>query len=86
MLVALHYKKCQFHITLSVFTFLLQIQFKKEYNSVIEESFRMKIYMENKHKIMKHNQLYEKNEVSYKLGMNEFGDMVNLLRIFIILL
>lgn len=36
----------------------------------------MKIFMENWHKIAIHNRRYEMKEVSYKLGMNKYGDMV----------
>nr|WPM04209.1 cathepsin l [Bemisia tabaci] len=48
-----------------------------KYNNDIEESFRLKIFMENKHKIAKHNQRHERGEVSYKLPMNHFGDMLH---------
>lgn len=37
----------------------------------------MKIYMENKNKIAKHNARYEKGLVSFKLEMNHYGDMVS---------
>lgn len=48
----------------------------KEYQSETEEYYRMKIYMENRLKIARHNAKYANNEVSYKLAMNEFGDLV----------
>lgn len=32
--------------------------------------------MDNKHKIARHNKMYENGEVSYELAMNHFGDMV----------
>lgn len=44
----------------------------------MEEGFRKKIFLENKRKIIIHNKLYEAGEVSYKLAMNHFGDMVNI--------
>ena len=37
----------------------------------------MKVFMENKYKILKHNAAYEKGQHSFKLGMNQYGDMVN---------
>lgn len=37
----------------------------------------MKIFMENKHKIAKHNQLYQKGQISYKLAINKFGDLLH---------
>ena len=49
----------------------------KNYNSDIEEKFRMKIYMDNKHKIAKHNGNYEMKKVSYKMKMNKYGDMLH---------
>jgi len=39
--------------------------------------FRMKVFMENKYKIIKHSAAYEKGQHSFKLGMNQDGDMVN---------
>ena len=48
----------------------------KNYNSDIEEKFRMKIYMDNKQKIAKHNANYEMKKVSYKMKMNKYGDML----------
>jgi len=37
----------------------------------------MKIYLENKHKVAKHNILYEKGEKSYQVAMNKFGDLLH---------
>ena len=37
----------------------------------------MKVYMENKVKIAKHNQKANKGEKSYFLKMNHFGDKLN---------
>lgn len=37
----------------------------------------MKIYMENAHKIAKHNQLYAQGKISYKLGVNKYSDMLH---------
>lgn len=36
----------------------------------------MKVYLENRHKIAKHNARYEKGEVTFKMDMNHFGDLV----------
>ncbi|XP_074111599.1 cathepsin L [Cotesia typhae] len=54
-----------------------KIQHKKQYENDVEEGFRMKIYMDNKHKIAQHNAKYEKGLVSYKLAINKFGDMLH---------
>lgn len=45
----------------------------KSYANDIEEKFRMKIYLENRHRIAKHNKDGDK---TYKLGMNKYGDML----------
>jgi len=37
----------------------------------------MKIFLDNMRKIAEHNRKFETEEVSYKLGMNKYGDMVN---------
>ena len=48
----------------------------KDYNSTEEEKFRMKIYMENKQRIAKHNTKYYQGHHSYKLEMNYYGDLL----------
>lgn len=53
-----------------------KVAHKKSYDSKVEESFRMKIFMENWHKIALHNRQYEMQQVPYKLGMNKYGDML----------
>lgn len=37
----------------------------------------MKIFMENRHKIAKHNQRFEMGLVSYKLRVNKYADMLH---------
>jgi hypothetical protein len=37
----------------------------------------MKIFMENKHQIAKHNAAYEQGNNKFKLALNKYGDMVN---------
>ena len=53
----------------------LQASHNKKYNE-FEEKFRMKVYMENRHKIARHNLQYENGEKSYSMAMNHFGDLV----------
>lgn len=53
------------------------MEHNKIYKNDIEERFRMKIYMDNKHKIAKHNGNYEMKRVAYKLKMNKYGDLVS---------
>ncbi|XP_076252101.1 cathepsin L [Rhynchophorus ferrugineus] len=52
-------------------------QHEKEYESETEERFRMKIFMENSHKIAKHNKLFAQGKVSYKIGLNKYADMLH---------
>lgn len=54
-----------------------KLRFKKAYDSVEDDLFRMKVYVENKHKIAQHNQLYESGSKSYSLAMNKYGDMLH---------
>uniref|UniRef100_U5ET77 cathepsin L n=1 Tax=Corethrella appendiculata TaxID=1370023 RepID=U5ET77_9DIPT len=54
-----------------------KLQHRKKYESETEEKFRQKIFIENKHKIAKHNQRYELGQVSYKLSMNKYADMLH---------
>nr|AFQ98385.1 cathepsin L [Rhipicephalus microplus]AGK88364.1 cathepsin L [Rhipicephalus microplus] len=49
---------------------------KKTYQSHMEELLRFKIFTENSLIIAKHNAKYAKGLVSYKLGMNQFGDLL----------
>jgi hypothetical protein len=37
----------------------------------------MKIFMENKHLIAKHNAAYVNGNTDFELALNEYGDMVN---------
>ncbi|XP_070395528.1 procathepsin L-like [Dermacentor albipictus] len=48
----------------------------KAYQSSAEELFRFKIFTENSLLIAKHNAKYVKGLVSFKLGMNSFGDLL----------
>jgi len=49
---------------------------RKSYNNTEEEKFRMKIFMENKQRIAKHNTRYFQGHHSYKLEMNHYGDLL----------
>ena len=43
----------------------------------MEERFRQKVFLENRRKIAKHNQLYEMGKVTYKLGLNKYSDLLH---------
>ena len=64
--------------------FYFKIQFKKLYEDIKEETFRKKVYLDNKLKIARHNKLYESGEETYALEMNHFGDLVSIVKINII--
>jgi len=49
----------------------------KLYEDENEESFRMKVYMENRQKIARHNQRAANGLHSFELAMNQFGDMLH---------
>ncbi|GFR11040.1 cathepsin L [Trichonephila clavata] len=53
-----------------------KLEFSKIYEE-IEDTFRMKVFMENKHKIAHHNKLYLTGQKSYSLAMNKFGDLLH---------
>lgn len=48
----------------------------KKYTNPMEEKFRMKIFMENKRKIAKHNQEYAAGNKTFKMGLNKYSDML----------
>ncbi|XP_064114539.1 procathepsin L-like isoform X1 [Macrobrachium nipponense] len=54
-----------------------KFEHSKKYESDTEETFRMKIFAENKQKIAAHNKLYHTGSKTYKLGMNKYGDMLH---------
>lgn len=54
-----------------------QAQHGKKYDSDTEERFRMKIFMENSHKVAKHNKLFAQGKVPYKIGLNKYADMLH---------
>ena len=51
----------------------------RNYTDSQEEKFRLKIFMENKAKIAKHNIRASRGEKTYFLKMNHLGDQVNLI-------
>jgi len=53
-----------------------KILHRKDYDSPTEEKFRLKIYMDNKAKVERHNARAAKGHHSYHMKMNQFGDML----------
>lgn len=58
----------------TVFFISFQLQYNKKYEQKFEDEKRLQIFIANKLYIAKHNQLYEKGELTYSLEMNRFGD------------
>lgn len=54
-----------------------KLQHRKKYDSEIEERLRMKIYVQNKHKIAKHNQRYDLGHERYRLKINKYADLLH---------
>ncbi|KAK9884587.1 hypothetical protein WA026_007429 [Henosepilachna vigintioctopunctata] len=54
-----------------------KVTHQKQYDSETEEKYRMKIFMDNSHKVAKHNKLYALGLVSYKLGINKYADLLH---------
>ncbi|XP_063906825.1 procathepsin L-like [Zophobas morio] len=54
-----------------------KLTYNKQYQSEIEERFRMKIFMENSHQIAQHNKLYAQGLVTYEMGINKYSDMLH---------
>ena len=52
-----------------------KLKHQKSYD-VTQDGFRMRIFMENKHRIAQHNILYHQNKTSYKMKMNKYGDLL----------
>ncbi|KAG7156493.1 Cathepsin L-like 2 [Homarus americanus] len=55
---------------------LFKLEYNKQYNTDVEEQFRMKIFMDNKHKVLEHNKHFAQNMTSFKLKLNHLGDML----------
>jgi cathepsin L len=48
----------------------------KMYKDAREESFRLKIFADNKHRIAKHNKLFAQGLHNFSLAMNKYGDLL----------
>nr|XP_018904484.1 PREDICTED: cathepsin L1-like isoform X1 [Bemisia tabaci]XP_018904485.1 PREDICTED: cathepsin L1-like isoform X1 [Bemisia tabaci]XP_018904486.1 PREDICTED: cathepsin L1-like isoform X1 [Bemisia tabaci] len=54
-----------------------KINFNKSYSTVDEEKLRMEIFKQNLMKIEEHNERYRRNETTFEMAMNHFGDYMH---------
>jgi cathepsin L len=54
-----------------------KLTYGKQYADPHEEAFRMKVYLENRHRIAQHNRRQANGLKSYTLGMNKYGDIMH---------
>ncbi|KAK3929872.1 Cathepsin L [Frankliniella fusca] len=47
----------------------------KTYASPVEEAYRAKVFKENALRIAKHNERFDRGEVTFKVGYNQYADM-----------
>ncbi|KAK3921759.1 Cathepsin L [Frankliniella fusca] len=47
----------------------------KTYANAVEEAYRAKVFKENAIRIAKHNDLFARGQVTFKVGYNQFADM-----------
>ena len=52
---------------------------KKNYSSPHEEELRKEIFLNKKAHVDQHNEKFQKGEVPFSIGLNEFSDMVQLI-------
>lgn len=58
-------------------TVSLQSLHSKSYENSTEEDFRQSVFEENQKLIEKHNDRYKNGEVSFKMAINQFGDLTH---------
>lgn len=54
-----------------------KLQHRKKYESETEERLRLKIYVQNKHKIAKHNQRFDMGQERFRLKVNKYADLLH---------
>ncbi|XP_016845466.1 cathepsin L1 isoform X3 [Nasonia vitripennis] len=57
-------------------TIAMRLRYKKNYNGDVEENFRRSVFHENQRKIAEHNQKHDLGLFTYKVRINQFGDMM----------
>jgi len=54
-----------------------KVEHGKEYKNKLEDNFRMKVFMDNKARIAKHNALAHQGQKTYTMKLNEYADMLH---------
>lgn len=57
--------------------FVFQNTHNKKYENEEDEKKRIQIFLETKAKIAKHNAEFEKGNVTFRMGLNQFADRVS---------
>ncbi|KAJ9584493.1 hypothetical protein L9F63_021162 [Diploptera punctata] len=55
---------------------LFKLKYGKHYKNKVEEEFRMRVFLETKEKVARHNAEYELGLHTYTLGINRFADQL----------
>lgn len=55
---------------------LFKLEFNKNYATPEEEQMRIKIHQQNRYAIANHNKRHLKGEISYRMSISEFGDLM----------
>lgn len=50
---------------------------KKTFKDETEEAIRFEIFKDNRQYILQHNRKWENGEVSFRIGVNEYADLLN---------
>jgi hypothetical protein len=70
-----------FFVSFDYFTFcfrhFFQAMHSKRYATDMEEKFRMKIFMENKQRVARHNTKFAAGIHPFQMGLNKYSDMVS---------
>lgn len=72
--ISFHIHIPQIKIHFVSFDLFDQTTYRKNYGSDEESAKRFDIFAANVKKITEHNELYDKGESSYKMGLNEYAD------------
>ncbi|CAG0902840.1 unnamed protein product, partial [Darwinula stevensoni] len=55
----------------------MQLEHDKKYASEEEEQFRMNVYLENRHYVAEHNQMFARGATTFSVALNKYSDLYN---------